>query len=198
MRTRRVHRVLPGDRVSIPRRGNEDRACRVPGPAHSRFQSLVGAMRTDRQVSKKVLAERFQSLVGAMRTCSGVPHHRRRQPDVSIPRRGNEDTRAVLLTPDGISVFQSLVGAMRTGRVPVLHPVRKPVSIPRRGNEDRAVPAFQQRRLHVSIPRRGNEDYGEVNLPAIATLLFQSLVGAMRTGSHQPQDAARPEGFNPS
>ena len=56
------------------------------------------------------------------------------------------------------------------------------VSIPRRGNEDLVEHVGQQIGLRrVSIPRRGNEDQG-IDVGAVAqTVLFQSLVGAMRT-----------------
>jgi len=55
-------------------------------------------------------------------------------------------------------LFQSLVGAMRTGRG---EPVETAVDL-------------------VSIPRRGNEDH-EPPTVEHPTCLFQSLVGAMRT-----------------
>ena len=56
----------------------------------------------------------FQSLVGAMRTSPGLRHGHWRGCTVSIPRRGNEDTAAVV-PPSHTAMFQSLVGAMRTG-----------------------------------------------------------------------------------
>jgi len=64
-------------------------------------------------VGALILITRFQSLVGAMRTRE-FPVEPLAGEDVSIPRRGNEDLDGRTAKVN-VKVFQSLVGAMRTG-----------------------------------------------------------------------------------
>jgi len=206
-------------RVSIPRRGNEDRSRPDPAPVvQPQFQSLVGAMRTPAR------CRRGQIQVVSIPRRGNEDHRARTRrlsvlPLVSIPRRGNEDrlrTGRSSLT----SWFQSLVGAMRT-RHRVLHRQgARQVSIPRRGNEDWCrrvltslwVSLFQSlvgamrteaahramsSRTAVSIPRRGNEDCGD-GTRGCHGMMFQSLVGAMRTSRPLCKPESGGPCFNPS